>query len=146
VHAPADDADIEPAPAGRRPPVHRPREIIGRLDAEPASDVVRAACRDHRRRGAPLGELLEHLAHGAVTTGDWAPLTPYSGLTTEVQHLLRYRLWLAALIFGTCNALFGVKSLWALGSPLSTDLFTLAFQAALRPGWWTESFVTCWWT
>jgi eukaryotic-like serine/threonine-protein kinase len=54
-----------------------------------------------------------------------------SGITSEVQNLLRYRLWLAALIFGTCNALFVVKYLWELGSPVSIDLFTLTFQAAV---------------
>jgi serine/threonine-protein kinase len=54
-----------------------------------------------------------------------------SGLTTEVQHLLRYRLWLAALIFAACNALYALKYLPDLGSSLGIDPFTLSFQAVV---------------
>jgi serine/threonine-protein kinase len=53
------------------------------------------------------------------------------GLTSEVQYLLRYRLWLASLIFAACNALYAFKYLWEFGSPLGMDPFTLSFQAAV---------------
>jgi tRNA A-37 threonylcarbamoyl transferase component Bud32 len=54
-----------------------------------------------------------------------------SGLTSELQHLLRYRLWLVALIFGACAALFLLKYLWELGGPLSLDPFTLILHAVV---------------
>src|SRR5438093_7635257 len=61
----------------------------------------------------------------------FASPTGGSGLTSEVQHLLRYRLWLAALIFGACNGLFLFKYLWEFGGPLSIDPFTFSFQVAV---------------
>src|SRR5438067_879793 len=58
------------------------------------------------------------------------PPSACEGLTGEVTHLLRYRLWLAALIFAACNALYALKYLRDIGGPLSIDPFTLSFQGA----------------